>query len=89
MTVRVQLLHVADCPNLAEVRDRLRASLARAGVAATVEETEGPFPSPTLLVDGVDVTGRHAEVSSACRLDLPTERDIITALTKAAAPTPA
>lgn len=85
MTIRVELLHGPDCPNLAAVREIVHASLARAGVAATVEETEGAFPSPTLLVDGVDVTGLPVGDSSACRLDLPTEREIVAALAKASA----
>ncbi len=89
MTIRVELLYGHKCPNLAAVRDLLRTCVARAGVPAIVEETEGAFPSPTLLVDGVDVTGRHAGESSACRLDLPTESDILTALAKAAAASPA
>jgi hypothetical protein len=89
VTIRVELLYGPACPNLAAVRELLRACLDQVEVRATVEEIEGAFPSPTLLVDGIDVAGRRAGESSACRLDLPTEHDILTALAKASAPSPA
>ena len=44
------------------------------------EEIEGPYPSPTLLIDGIDVTGRDPGTEPCCRLDLPTEEDILMAL---------
>jgi hypothetical protein len=65
----------------------VHAGLARADVAATVEEPEGAFPSPTVLVEGVDVTGRSVTDRSACRLDLPTEAGILAALANAVATT--
>lgn len=54
--VRIQLLHVPDCPLVDQVRSTLRASLAKTSVQATIEEVEGPYPSPTLLINGTDVT---------------------------------
>jgi hypothetical protein len=44
-----------------------------------VQELEGAFASPTLLVDGVDVTGRPAVSEPSCRLDLPTREQILAA----------
>lgn len=82
--IRVQLLHVADCPLVGEVRTLLHHSLARSGLRAQIEELEGPYPSPTLLVDGVDVTGRATGTEPSCRLDFPSEEQILAALIRAA-----
>jgi hypothetical protein len=80
--VGIQILYVAGCPLVAGVRETVRRSLARAGVRAVVEERVGDYPSPTLLIDGRDVTGRpqRREARGACRLDLPTERQVLAAL---------
>ena len=80
---RVQLLHVPDCPLVEQVRPVVLRSLQTVGVDATVEEAEGPYPSPTLLIDGVDVTGRSPGAGPSCRLDLPVEAQITGALRRA------
>jgi Alkylmercury lyase len=77
---RIQLLHVPDCPLVDRVREMVRLVLARSGIAAEIEERVGDYPSPTLLVDGRDVTGRALGGSAFCRLDLPTEEQIQAAL---------
>ena len=77
---RVQILHVPDCPLVEDLRAILRRTLARSGTAVEVEDLEGPYPSPTLLIDGTDVTGRSFIDGPACRLDLPTEEQILAAL---------
>ncbi|MGH9206928.1 MAG: hypothetical protein ACRD1G_10275 [Acidimicrobiales bacterium] len=82
--VFVQLLHVPDCPLVDTVRDLLRRCILRSGLNVTMEDLEGPYPSPTLLVNGVDVTGRPIAKGPSCRLDLPTEEEILSFL--AAAP---
>ena len=60
---------------LAECRERL-------GLDIPVQERVGEFPSPTILVDGIDVmtdlTG--AAPVQACRLDLPTTSRVLAAL---------
>ena len=84
--VQIRLLHVSDCPLVERVRTTLRHSLADTTVRVTVEEVEGPYPSPTLLVGGVDVTGRTPAAGPSCRLDLPTEEQILAALTIASIP---
>lgn len=78
----VQLLSVPDCPLVGPVRKVLRESLARIPVDAIVEELVGDYNSPTLLVDGLDVTGhpRTSDGVMSCRLDLPTEEQISAAL---------
>lgn len=77
--MRVQLLHVAGCPNVALARKRVLEAAGRAGIAVTVDETlmtgaEGAgapqfLGSPTILVDGVDPFAPPGAVASlACRL---------------------
>ncbi len=82
--IRIHLLHVPECPLVGKLRTVLQRGLARSELHAEVEELEGPYPSPTLLVNGVDVTGREAGNEPSCRLDLPGEEQILTALIRAA-----
>ena len=74
-----------DCPNLAPVRTVLYAALAELGLPAeVVEVVVGDYPSPSVLINGVDVMGETAgEASAACRLDLPTVEHILGALRRA------
>jgi hypothetical protein len=76
--MRIELLHVDDCPNLAVARGRIGVALDQAGVTATVDEAlidsadvvaerAEMSGSPTVLVDGVDPFG-GAGPSLACRL---------------------
>jgi hypothetical protein len=77
--VRIDLLHVPECPNVGVARERLRVALAQVGVAASVQEVEidsvdaavtaGLRGSPTFLIDGTDpFAGTGSEVSLSCRL---------------------
>ncbi|MGR8010370.1 alkylmercury lyase family protein [Streptomyces hypolithicus] len=76
----VELLSVPDCPNLAPTRDLLRACLAELGLPLTVVEKVGDHPSPSVLVDGVDVMRASAGEAQSCRLDVPTAEAIRAAL---------
>ncbi|WP_285486562.1 alkylmercury lyase [Amycolatopsis taiwanensis] len=79
--VRVQLLRVPDCPLVEQVRATLQECLLQSPIPVVVEELEGPYPSPTLLIDGVDVaTGKAPSRDACCRLDLPTRTQILDAL---------
>jgi hypothetical protein len=78
--IRIELLHVAGCPHVDRVRQALRSSLAQENIHAAVEERQGDYPSPTLLIDGVDVMGPSAAIGGACRLDVPTSQRILAAL---------
>lgn len=69
-----------DCPNLAPVRQALHAALADLGLPPVVTERVGDYPSPTVLINGVDVMGSTGDGPAACRLDLPTDERIRTAL---------
>jgi hypothetical protein len=48
----------------------------------TVEENVGDYPSPTILVDGVDVMGSTEFSGQACRVDVPMEERLMAALRK-------
>jgi hypothetical protein len=78
--VHITLLHVPDCPLVDGVRATVRNALTTTGIEAIVEEVKGPYASPTLLVDGGDVTGALSHDTTSCRLDLPTEAQVLTAL---------
>jgi hypothetical protein len=78
----VELLLAPGCPNAAAARAVLAACLRRLGLDIGVQERVGVFPSPTILVDGVDVvTGvTGAPLMQACRLDVPSESRVVAAL---------
>lgn len=79
--IRVQILHVRDCALLERVLRRLRTSIARSGLDVSVETIEGTYPSPTVLINGAEVTGQPIGSEPCCRLDLPSEEQIVAALT--------
>ncbi len=79
--VRIELLHVPGCSRLDRVRALIDRALAATGINGTVEEVVGDYASPTVLVNGIDVTGRSAKAGAACRLDLPTAVQLGDALT--------
>jgi hypothetical protein len=80
--VDVDLLLAPDCPNAATARAVLTECLDRLGLVVQVRERVGDYPSPTILVDGVDVmTGAQGTPAmQACRLDAPTAPRVLAAL---------
>lgn len=80
--VIVELRSVPDCPNLDRVRTILYATLAELGLPPAVIERVGDYPSPSVLIDGVDVMGT-SDGPAACRLDLPAAEDLKAALCRA------
>jgi hypothetical protein len=86
--VIVELRSVPDCPNLAQVRTALHTALADLGLPTTqVTEVVGDYPSPSVLIDGVDVLRRTGvDESAACRLDLPTVEHLRAVLRQAMLP---
>ncbi|MFC5731267.1 MULTISPECIES: alkylmercury lyase [Nocardioides] len=73
----VQILHVPDCPLVDRLIDAVERCLAEAGVGEPVEVVVGDYPSPTLVIGGVDVaTGRPVEGEPRCRMDLPSQEQI-------------
>jgi hypothetical protein len=77
---RIEILHVPNCPFVGPVRETVMRALARADIPAVLRERVGDYPSPTLLVDGIDVTGQTPAAGACCRLDLPTEVQVLAAL---------
>ncbi|MEO8845390.1 MAG: mercuric transporter MerT family protein [Kofleriaceae bacterium] len=79
--MKIQLLHFAGCPNVVAARTALREALAAEELETAIEEIDVEDPvapewargwgSPTILIDGQDVTGEPRSTSStasACRL---------------------
>jgi hypothetical protein len=77
---KIEILQVPGCPMVDRVRETVRRALDRYRVQAEIEERVGDYASPTLLINGQDVTGRQSGDCSACRLDLPTEDQVVAAL---------
>jgi hypothetical protein len=82
VAMKIELLLAADCPHAATARAVLAECLDRLGFDIPVRERVGDYPSPTVLVDGVDVmTGTPGtQHLQACRLDLPTASRVLAAL---------
>lgn len=80
----VELRSVRGCPNLAATRELLMACVAELPVPAgrdlTVIERVGDYPSPSVLVDGKDVTGSDPNAPASCVLQPPTAEQIRGAL---------
>jgi hypothetical protein len=78
MSRHVELVYFDGCPNVERARANLRSALEMAGQAPVWKEWEGGdpaappgvrhLPSPTVLVDGRDVTGEEvAGTGASCR----------------------
>lgn len=77
--MKVELLHIVDCPNTGIAEANVRAALDAHGLSdvpirlvtirSEVETTRMPFGgSPTILVDGVDLFPVTPVRSLACRV---------------------
>lgn len=74
----VELLYFPECPNVPAAREQLRRALAVFGapskwteIDVTVESAPAHargYGSPTILVDGKDVTGAVPGDGSSCRI---------------------
>lgn len=76
-------LHTSPgCPNAAPTRQLLVECLGAEGIEDPIIERVGAYPSPTVLVEGVDVMrpGEILRSGDACRLDLPTRERLLAAL---------
>ncbi len=81
MTPTIELWHVPDCPLVDQVRTTLQECLRAADINVPVHERQGAHPSPTLVINGLDVvTGTTPTDEVCCRLDLPTHAQILAAL---------
>lgn len=84
-TTQIEILHELGCPHVNDARALARSCLSELGLALTITEREGEYPSPTILVNGVDVMGRNDLHGAMCRLDLPTRDRVLAALRAARA----
>jgi hypothetical protein len=76
--MKIQLLYFEGCPNLEPARAALRDAMAAEQIDQPVEEVDVESPtapaslrgwgSPTILIDGKDLTGAARATSSSCRL---------------------
>lgn len=83
LPVVVQIVHVPDCPLLPAAREAVDRTAASIGAQVDIEEVEGAFPSPSVVVGGSDATGRSLSGGACCRLDLPTDDQLRRALQRA------
>jgi hypothetical protein len=86
--LKIELLHVSGCAHVEDARRLLRSSLTELGLDEQVEEKQGAYPSPTILVDGRDVMGRPEATGASCRLDVPTRERLLAALEAGSTVTP-
>jgi hypothetical protein len=80
--MRIELLTSPGCPHADDARETVTDCLSTLGIDVPIVERVGRYPSPTVLVDGIDVM-RHetgASIGDACRLDLPTTQRVLEAL---------
>src|SRR5258707_7665812 len=88
--VRVELVYFTGCPNVAPMRQLLHRCLEQLGLRCEIIEVDTDTPtasdayrrmgSPTVLVDGKDVLGGDLGGAESCRLQLPTEAELMVAL---------
>ena len=80
--MRVELLHYEGCPSAPAALQLVRECLVALALSVPVLVRVGDYPSPTVLVDGVDVMDPAAELSevAACRIDVPTRERVLAAL---------
>lgn len=84
--MRVEILSSSGCPNAAVAREMLVDCLSVLGLGEAIVERVGPFPSPSVLIDGTDVMcPDQPQTGDLCRLDLPTRELILAALRRAIA----
>lgn len=90
--MKLELIYFRDCPHAAEARSNLRTALVTAGIQVPVDEWERDdaaapayvrgYASPTVLVNGRDVSGDAATADAAsCRAaGAPSAETILRAL---------
>jgi hypothetical protein len=83
--MRIELLTSPGCPNAEAAKEVITKALTALRIDASIIDRVGPYPSPTVLIDGVDVMRPEsaAPVGDACRLDLPTPQRVFDALVRA------
>lgn len=80
--MRIELLTSPGCPNAGAAKEMVAECLSALGIDVAIIDRVGRYPSPTVLIDGVDVMRPEAQepIGHACRLDLPTPQRVLDAL---------
>lgn len=80
--MRIELLTSPGCRNTAAARQTVTGCLITLGIDVPIIDHVGRYPSPTVLVDGIDVMrpATATAIGDACRLDVPTPRQVFDAL---------
>mgnify|MGYP001794696806 CR=1 FL=1 len=78
--IEVEFRHVRGCPHTDAARALLRECLTELKLDVAVEDKEGEYPSPSILVNGEDVMGAPPSQAASCRLDAPTRPRLLAAL---------
>lgn len=92
---RIELIYFRDCPHVEEARENLRRAIAASGRhlcwteldldSAGIPPHVRHLPSPSILVDGADVSGATpAGNGRACRMGGPPSAERILAALRAA-----
>ncbi len=85
--MHIELRTAPGCPNADAAKIVLAECLNALGVDVPIVECVGAYPSPTLVIDGVDVMRPVAgpPEGQACRLDVPTPERVLDAIVAAGA----
>lgn len=67
--MRIELFTAPGCPNADAARTLLNDRLAKLGITAPIVDHIGRYPSPTVLVEGIDVMRQEQTCRSATRAD--------------------
>jgi hypothetical protein len=79
--MKIELLHIRDCPHVEQTKQLVADCLDEIGLGAIqIDDLEGEFPSPSIIIDGRDVMGDPTVIAACCRLDLPTREGLLAAL---------
>ncbi len=78
----IELLTAPGCPNAEQARAVVAECLDTLGLDVPFNHLVGHYPSPTVLIDGIDVMRPESgpPTGDACRLDLPTHQRVLEAL---------
>ena len=83
--MQIELLHHEGCPLADAARELVSDCLRQLGLDEPIIDRVARYPSPSVLVNGVDVMGVPSQVggADACRLDVPTRDRVLAALVAA------
>jgi hypothetical protein len=88
LPVVVQILHAPECPLPPAAREAVDRAAASIRARVHIDEVEGAFPSPSVVVGGTDVSGRSPSGGACCRFDLPTDEQLRRAMQRAVSAQP-